>query len=545
MAETRQIPAMGTLIRPAYMRRDPSWYAIPWQAWLLAALSGVLQVLVFPLPNLSWLCWIAITPLLVAILHARRLGRVPSSVASVRQGFVLGYLSGIIFYLGSCNWIYHVMHVYGGLDGPVAAGILVLFCFYLALVNAAFGALFALAAGRLKLGPRALVLAPFLWVGLELFRSRIIAFPWDLMGTALVDNIPLSRIATITGVYGLSFEILLVNAAFASVFLGRRERRTLVLAGCILLVGILQTGAFFTAPLQPANGTARLVQPNLALDLNWTPAFYEQTLNDLSKLSVPQPGELMPGDPLPDLVIWPESPAPFYENDPRFQQTVDKIAVDSHAYVIAGEIGLGPSANDREVYNSAAIVTPQGRALARYDKVHLVPFGEYVPFKNLFSFAGKLTREVSDFSFGYERMALPVHSYKLSVFICYEAVFPDEVREFAAKGAQVFINISNDGWFGDTGAPEQHLRMARMRAIENDRWILRATNTGISASIDPFGRVVSTLPRHIRVALDVPYGVITGTTFYTRHGDWFAWACAIIATGVFLALILRIRTAKS
>ena len=312
MAGTRQIPEVTKLPRRAPERRGPSWYSIPWQAWLLAALSGILQVLVFPLPNLSWLCWIALTPLLVAILHARRLGRVPSSVASVRQGVVLGYVSGLILYLGSCSWIYHVMNSYGGLEAPVAAGILVLFCLYLALVHAAFGGLFALAAGRLKLGPRALVAAPFLWVGLELFRSRVIAFPWDLMGTALVDNIPLSRIATITGVYGLSFEILLVNAAFASVFVGRRERRTLVLAGCILLVGILQTGSFFSAPAQPANGTARLVQPNLSLNIDWTSEFYEKTLTELSTLSVPQPGELMPGDPLPDLVIWPESPAPFF-----------------------------------------------------------------------------------------------------------------------------------------------------------------------------------------------------------------------------------------
>lgn len=544
MAGTRQLPEVGKLPRRVLERRSAS-YAIPWQAWLLAVLSGVLQVLAFPIPNLNWLSWIAITPLLVAILHARRLGRVPSSVASIRQGLVLGYVSGVIVYLGSCYWIYHVMNSYGGLDAPVAAGILVLFCLYLGLVHAAFGGLFALAAGRLKLGPRALVLAPFVWVALELFRSRVIAFPWDLMGTALVDNIPLSRIATITGVYGLSFEVLLVNAAFASAFVGRRERRPLVLAGCILLVGILQTGSFFTAPPQPANGTARLVQPNLALNLNWTPEFYEKTLADLGTLSVPQQGELMPGDPLPDLVIWPESPAPFFENDSRFRQTLSRIATDSHAFVIAGEVGLPPSGDDRRIYNSAAVVTPQGDALARYDKVHLVPFGEYVPFKDLFSFAHKLTREVSDFAPGYERMALPVHSYKLGVFICYESVFPNEVREFAAKGAQVLVNISNDGWFGETGAPDQHLRMARMRAIENGRWIVRSTNTGISASIDPFGRVVAQLPRNVRVALDVPYGVVTRTTFYTRHGDWFAWSCAIIALGVFVALISKNRTLRA
>lgn len=516
--------------------------AISWQSSLLAIVSGLLQVLVFPLPNLNWLCWIAITPLLVAILHAHRLGRVPSSAASVRQGFVLGYVSGIIVYFGSCYWIYHVMNSYGGLEAPVAAGILVLFCLYLGLLHGAFGALFALAAGRLKFGPRALVLAPFLWVALELFRARVIAFPWDLMGTALVDNIPLSRIATITGVYGLSFEVLLVNAAFASVFVGRREKRSLVLAGCILLVGILRMGSYFDAPKLPGNGTARLVQPNLSVDANWSSEFYERTLDDLSKLSVPQPGEGLPGDPLPDMVIWPESPAPFYENDARFQNTIRKIAVDAHAYVIAGEIGLPLSHEDQGIFNSAVLVTPSGQALGRYDKVHLVPFGEYVPFKKVFGFAGKLTREVSDFSSGYDRRVLPFYSSRLGIFICYESVFPNEVRQFVAKGAQVLVNISNDSWFGETGAPEQHLRMVRMRAIENDRWIVRATNSGISASVDPFGRVIARAPRNIRTAIDVPYGVITGTTFYTRHGDWFAWGCAIIALGIFIALIFRNRT---
>ena len=544
MAGTHQIPEVSNSERRVLERR-PSSYAIPWQAWLLAVLSGVLQVLAFPIPNLNWLCWIALAPLLVAILHARRMGRVPSSVASVRQGLILGYVSGVIVYLGSCYWIYHVMNSYGGLSAPIAAMILILFCLYLGLVHAAFGGLFALAAGRLKLGPRALVLAPFLWVALELFRSRVIAFPWDLMGTALVDNVPLSRIATITGVYGLSFEILLVNAAFASVFVGRRERRPLVLAACILLVGILETGSFFSAPAQPANGTARLVQPNLSLDADWTAEFFEKTLSELGTLSVPQTGELMPGDPLPDLVIWPESPAPFYENDQRFQKTLGKIAEDSRAYVIAGEVGVPRSTEDHSIYNSAVVVTPQGDTLGRYDKVHLVPFGEYVPFKDLFSFAHKLTREVSDFAPGEDRLTLPVHSYKLGIFICYESVFPNEVREFAAKGAGVLVNISNDGWFGETGAPEQHLRMARMRAIENGRWVLRATNTGISASIDPFGRVVAQLPRNIRAALDVPYGVVTGTTFYTRHGDWFAWGCAIIAIGVFIALISKNRTLRA
>jgi apolipoprotein N-acyltransferase len=404
------------------------------------------------------------------------------------------------------------------------------------VVHGLFGALLSWLGSRRDWAERALLAAPFLWVGTELFRARVIGFPWDLLGTVLVDNLPLSRIATATGVYGLSFEVMLVNTALVAILFGRKQRRVLTLAAWVLLVGMMETGSFFEGPRAPSSGTARLVQQNIPLNLDWTPTLYEQTLRDLAQLSVPQPGELMPGDPLPDLVIWPESPAPFFGTDSRYRATLSGIAQQAHAYVLAGSLGtVHGSGNSQQVFNSAELVAPSGEWLARYDKIHLVPFGEYVPFKDMFSFAKKLTKEVGDFVPGTERLVLPVHSYKLGTFICYESIFPDEVRMFARNGAGLLVNISNDGWFGDTGAPVQHLRMARMRAIENDRWVVRSTNTGVSASIDPFGRVVQQAARKVRVAVDVPYGVVTSTTFYTRHGDWFAWTCAIISLGVLFA----------
>ncbi len=185
------------------------------------------------------------------------------------------------------------------------------------------------------------------------------------------------------------------------------------------------------------------------------------------------------------------------------------------------------------------MIRPNGDFAARYDKVHLVPFGEYVPFKSLFWFAQSLTHEVSDFAAGAERTPFTLNDgefkgQKAGVFICYESIFPHEIRLFAANGAQLLINISNDGWFGESGAPGQHLNMARMRAIENHRWLLRSTNTGITASVDPYGRVVKIAPRNVRTTLLAPYAFIGETTFYTRHGDWFAFACAIISL---LALI--------
>lgn len=512
-----------------------------WIPWCFAALSGVLQVVIFPLPNWTFLCWIALAPLIWALLQV---GAAQQSRGwkAVRKGFSLGWVSGIIFYAGSCYWVFHVMALYGGLDAPVAAGVLILFCLYVGLVHGIFGALLAYSASRKSWGVRALLLAPCFWVATEFFRAKVIGFPWDLLGTVLVDNIPISRIASVTGVYGLSFEIVLMNVALVAVLVGRRERRTLMLAAFILLVGILETGSYFEPPRSVSSGTARIVQQNISLNQRWNADTYEQTLADLSKLSVMQPGEGMPGDPLPDLVIWPESPAPFYGNDPRYRGTLSSIAREARAYVLAGTLGvLHDTDTTQNVYNSAQTVAPDGQWIARYDKIHLVPFGEYVPFQDLLSFAKKLTKEVGDFVPGSERLVVPVHSYKLGTFICYEAIFPDEVRLFARDGAGLLVTISNDGWFGDTGAAVQHLRMARMRAIENNRWVVRSTNTGISGSIDPFGRVVKQLRRNVRVGLDVPYGVITSTTFYTRHGDWFPWLCLIVTCAIISLGALPVR----
>ena len=192
------------------------------------------------------------------------------------------------------------------------------------------------------------------------------------------------------------------------------------------------------------------------------------------------------------------------------------------------------------MFNSAALVSPQGEWTARYDKVHLVPFGEFLPFPQLFAFAGGLTKEVGEFQRGTSREPLAAGSERLGTFICYESIFPNEVRQFVLRGADVLVNISNDGWYGDSGAWSQHLQQTRMRAIENNRWLLSATNTGLTAVIDPWGRIAAEAPRKERTALVATYALVSSTTFYTRHGDWFAWLCAIISVGaIFACFLLR------
>ena len=503
----------------------------PRAGWLLALLSAVLQILCFPSPSFYFLCWIALAPLLVALIDRRY-------SPTLFRGVLLAYFSGVIWYAGTCYWIFHVMHVYGGLSEPIAVGVLILFCFYLALYHALFGLLFGLLTrSRFFANARALILVPVLWVGVELARAHITSFPWDLLGYAQVNNVPLTRIATATGVYGLSFVVALVNTVFALGFLLPRERRLSVALVAVLGVVALQSGAAVPYPPVHPDHVADLVQVNLPiLQTNWAPAFYDQTIAQLVQLST-EGARTAPQSSSPAIIVWPESPAPFFTSDPKFQHWMSALAQDSHAYLIIGSLGVsrGKKPDSSEVFNSAQLIEPDGIMGARYDKIHLVPFGEFVPFRHLLSFAESLTHDIGDLSRGNERNVLAIGDHKVGTFICYESIFPDEVRRFAQNGADLFVNLSDDGWYGDYGAPGQHLNMARMRAIENGRWLLRATNNGITASISPLGELVSTAPRNVRTVLQAPYSFESGTTFYTRHGDWFAHACAIISV---LALIM-------
>jgi apolipoprotein N-acyltransferase len=505
-------------------------------AWVLVCLSALLQVLIFPLPGVYLLSWFALIPLILALLRARPAselevhGSLRLEPATPLQGFLLAYACGILWYAGTCYWIYDTMRQYGGLSAPLALLVLLLFCGYLGLYHGLFGVLLALLA-RPRHHRRALVTAPFLWVAVELARTRITGFPWNLLGIAQVSNVALSRIAGFTGVYGISFEIALVNAALASAFLVPRKKRGALFAAALAAAAVLEAGRLVEPPATKAEHAALLIQANIPVSADWTrPGYLQQTLDNLTSLTLKTAAES--GAKI-DLVVWPETPAPFFTNDPLLRSAISQMARQIATSMVVGAIGNdAPTPNsERPLFNSAVLVNSRGEWQERYDKVHLVPFGEYLPFPSLFSFAGGLTKEVGQFAPGATRTPLHAAGTNLGVFICYESVFPDEVRQFAQNGAQVFVNISNDGWYGDSGAYAQHLNQTRMRAIENDRWILSATNTGVTASIDPWGRVAARIPRKERTALVAPYTLTSVTTFYTRHGDWFAYACAIILLG--------------
>ena len=505
------------------------------KAWLLVLLSAALQILSFPLPGLYVLSWIALAPLLVAILHAQypdtiQLDESQKLVpARPWQGFLLGYACGVLWYLGTCYWVYDTMHQYGGLSAPVGLFVLLLFALYLGLYHGLFALLVSLLA-RKDSNRIALVCAPLLWVAVELARTRISGFPWNLLGITQVDNIPLTRIATVTGVYGLSFEILLVNVAFAAAFLLHRSRRKTLLLASFAAAILLQGGRWLPLPATPADRTAVLLQQNLSeAQEAWTDDQTRDILRQFSSFSL---NAANASKPHPDLIIWPESPAPFQTNDPAFRDPIGNLARQSQSWLLIGSIGVD---NPQTVYNSASLISPNGQWDGRYSKIHLVPFGEYVPFPSLFSFAGGLTQAVGNFTRGTSHAPLQAGEEKLGIFICYESIFPNEVRQLVYQGAEVLVNISNDGWYGDSGAWAQHLNQARMRAVENNRWLLRDTNTGLTASIDPYGRVVAHLERKTRAALTAPYALTKVTTFYSDHGDWFAYLCAIISLGALIA----------
>ncbi len=533
-----------------------------WKLWAAAGLSAGLLELPFPLagpmpPWRSVFAWFGLVPLLWALLSpGTPMPTGQDAPRPLRRAFLLGYLCGVLWYIGNCYWVRDTMMHYGDMP-PMAPTLLLLgYSLVLGLYFGLFGFFVVLvrrATGSTRL---ALMAAPILWTALELAAARITSVPWDQLGYSQVDNEVVNHLAPWTGVYGISFLVVFVNALLVSHLLFKRPGGWWLssIAALVLLFAVTE-GVFLLPPKPAPTATAVLIQPNLdvATESLWSrPGEWEQHIAEFKRLAgeqcktyiagIPQTGApqgeiICPPYPThPDLIAWPESTAPFFENEPRFRQAMAEIAHQEQAPLVVGDIGadFSPEEQAWNTYNSALVVGADGQRVGRYDKIHLVPFGEYIPFQNLLSFAHKLTGKVSAFTRGDERKVfiLPGSNgerHRYGVFICYEAVFADEVRQFAQLGAEVLVNISDDGWYGDTSAPWQHLNMLRMRAIENRRWILRATNNGVTASIDPYGRVRQSIPRHAVDALPAGYAFRSDVTFYTAHGDVFAWICVMIS----------------
>ena len=486
---------------------------------LLALVSGVMLAMAYPSFNIPILGWIAPALLIVAVLGER-----PGF------SFLLGSLQGAVYFGLSLPWFYTVMRQYGPLPQVQAGGVFAL----VVVVMSVYHAVFALTIAWIgKLAPgRACLAAPFLWVALEFATMHMpaIGFPWNLLGYVASGNLALVQMTAVSGIFGLSLLVAAYNglAAWATLQFSQGKKTGLELwAGATAAVVLIAIVGPRFVPQAPSDHVAHLVQTNFPVS-NGYPSNWMQThaadMDQLEQISIGA------AQKVPGIVVWPEVPAPFSLQDGIFLARAQRIARGAGNGYLVGVIdwkplasgGIGPN-------NSAALLGPDGALNFIYDKIHLVPFSEYVPWRKWLFFAKDLTGLIGDFQQGSQYKVGRISGGRFSVFICYEAIFPNEVRRFALAGAQLFVNISDDGWFGGSGAPGQHLAMARVRAVENRRWLLRGTNDGITVSVDPYGRIVARLPADIRGELDAPYAFRSDLTPYARWGDWLAWLCVIAA----------------
>jgi len=567
IASSSRIPKVANTMLRFYC--TPMFYTRPcmqssWKPWTAAVLSAGLLELPFPLagPLPAWrtiFAWFGLVPLLWTLLSVPR----SSPPHPLRRAFFIAYLCGFLWYMGNCYWVRDTMLRYGDMPPLAPTLLLIGFSLVLGLYFGLFGLGLLLVRRTTGSTRLALAFAPFLWTGLDLAAARITSVPWDQLGYSQVDNALVNQIAPWTGVYGITFVLVAANALLAGgLLLGREGKNPFAgrwaWAACGAILAISGFAGIFVLPARPdPTATAVLIQPNLDVGAanNWQGPEWDRHIVDFTRLAseqcktyiagIPQTGAptgeiVCPPYPThPDLVVWPESPAPFFDQDPLFQKAMAGIARQEQAPLIVNAVGsdLDPAEGQWQDHVSAVIFDAQGQQVGRYDKIHLVPFGEYIPFARLLFFAHKLTGRVSSFTRGTEHKVFLLDTqnggrHRYGVFICYEAVFAGEVRQLARNGAEVLVNISDDGWYGDTSAPWQHLNMARMRAIENRRWLLRDTNNGITAAIDPYGCVRQSIPRHQVDALPAEFAFRDGITFYTAHGDVFAWLCAILSLGV-------------
>jgi apolipoprotein N-acyltransferase len=505
------------------------------RAEALAACSGLLLALSFPKFGHPLVAWVALVPLLIALGEAR----------STSHGFRLGYITGAVSSLGIVYWTALVVVQYGGLSMPLGIAVMMLLCLALALFPSLFGAV--MARWSRTFGPSALLIAPLAWVATEVLRAHtLFNFSWCLLGYSQQPFLPAIQIARFTAVYGVSFVLVAVSGAAAYAFLVGARAAARPLGGiAILVIGVLGYGVWQLR--QPVVETGRvkvgLVQASIQQEDKWEAAKAWENVDhhvDLTRAAAAQGARF---------VVWPESSVPFlFDRNPLVAGELREVAGSLGLHLLFGN-------DDREVDDTvrgriwvgAKMLDPQGRLALRYHKMRLVPFGEYVPVESVLTlggrFSAKLVQQVGQFTPGQEYAVGPVDGHPVAAFICYEAIFPDLVRHFASRGAEMLVNITNDGWYGRTSAPFQHFAMVVFRAVENERYVVRAANTGITGVVDPRGRVLqrTNLFDRTTIVADVPF--VSTQTFYTRHGDLFAWACLGGAIALTATTVRRARPA--
>lgn len=505
---------------------------------ILSIFSGVLLTGAFPRIEIGFLAWIALVPLLYAAFDQK-----PG------QSFRLGFITGLTHYLSLVYWLVYTMQTYGNLPFWTAVPLLFLLAAYLSL----YIAFFSMIISWLKPKPLAcFVIIPFLWVSLEYIRSFLLSgFPWELLGYSQYKNLAVIQISDIFGVFGVSYIIALANGMFFIILLYIKKKQ--FQSGPVTKKHAAMSLACFTAVLfmtiiyshwrikhtqeimtDAPKINAGYVQGNIDQMVKWDPAFQKSSTQKYIDLSLDAKKQF------PDLLVWPETAAPFYFiHNTKMTNMVIKGIRESKAYFLIGSPSFIRRENTIDYYNSAYLINPQGKTAEKYDKVHLVPFGEYVPLKKWLPFVNKIVAQVGDFKTGKKGDTLKMGSYRLGILICYEIIFPELSGAAAKSGADLLINITNDAWYGTTSAPYQHFSMAVFRAVENRRSLVRSANTGISGFIDPLGEIYNLSPLFKESVMTKSLPVIKYKTIYSEHGDIFAVSCLIITIIISLFNIHR------
>lgn len=498
---------------------------------MLPFLSGILMCLSFPKISFSIIAFFALVPM-IYVLNGKTL----------REGFAAGALTGLVANIGILYWVTFVVVEYGYL--PVYAGLAAMLALaaFLSLYTGLFTA--SLIYFR-KHGIRDIVSAPLLWTAMEYGKSHLLTgFPWENLGYSQYLNIYFVQIADITGIYGITFFIIFINVVIHDMLIIRNLRDKVLLkemiSGIVLVLSIAGYGYYRVGVIERAfhdrpSKEVLIAQGDIDQSIKWNPAYQRETLNIYKGLS------LQGSKSRKDLILWPETAAPFYFQDVNdLHRDIIDIAMRSGSYLLFGSPSYVPNSNMEDVRNSAYIVSPAGRVEGRYDKVHLVPFGEYVPLRSAFPFMGRLAACVGDCLPGKSFTPVPMGDVKIGVLICYEGIFPEIARHYLRNGVSLLVNITNDAWFGRSSAPYQHLSMVTLRSIENRVYTVRAANTGISAIIDPIGRITAKTNIFERTTLSGRIYLSDEQTFYTKHGDVFVYGCfSVLAIIVIINFIRR------
>ena len=508
---------------------------------LLAALSGLLLTGAFPKIGVDWLAWFALVPLLAAIANL-----------SAKKSFRVGFIAGLVHYMSLLYWVVPVMRTYGYLPFYLSIFILILFAAILAFFPAVFSMGLA-AIGRTPL--RFLITAPLLWVTVEYIRTFIFTgFPWSLLGHSQYLRLNLIQIADLFGAYGISFLIVLSNTALFLILSQIIKqpwqhqpitKRPLTAAAVLFVLAFLFTWIYggwrikSTDALIAGSPTVRIavIQSNIDQAVKWNPDFQTFSIKTHSRLSLEAKKEN------PELIVWPESATPFFLFfDKAPTQKVIEFIQQADTDFLIGSPSFVRNQGNIEYYNSAYLIQPRIKSINKYDKAHLVPYGEYVPFKRWLPFLGKVVAQVGDFRPGEPGKTLPwKKDASVGIQICYEIIFPGLSREMVRNNADLLINITNDAWFGTTSGPYQHFSMTVFRSVENRRTLVRAANTGISGFIDPVGRILASTQLLEEAAVTRTVPLIRHRTFYTRFGDLLALACLAGTIFVILFEIVQYR----